>query len=116
MPVAPQVSYPGVYVQEVPSGVRTISAVGTSTALFLGRTKQGVLNKPIRCFSYTDFAKNFSEDTSTGDMSRYVKLFFLNGGSDCYVMRLANGAQQASVLLQSHDGTDRLKFTAKQSR
>jgi len=115
MPVAPQVSYPGVYVQEVPSGVRTINTVGTATALFLGRIKEGVLNKPIRCFSYTEFVKNFSEDTSVGDMSRYVKLFFLNGGSDCYAMRLANGAQQASVVLQSHDGTARLKFTAKQA-
>jgi phage tail sheath protein FI len=115
MPVAPQVSYPGVYVQEVPSGVRTINAVGTSTALFLGRIKQGVLNKPVRCFSYTDFVDNFSEDTSAGDMPRYVKLFFLNGGSDCYVMRLANGAQQASVLLQSHDTSARLRFTAKQA-
>lgn len=113
MPVNP--TYPGVYVQEVPSGVRTITAVGTSTALFLGRTKKGFLNKPIRCFSYTEFVDNFSEDTSTGDMSRFVKLFFLNGGSDCYVMRLANGAQQASVLLQSHDTTARLKFTAKQA-
>lgn len=113
MPVNP--TYPGVYVQEVPSGVRTITAVGTSTALFLGRTKKGFLNKPIRCFSYTEFVDKFSEDTSTGDMSRFVKLFFLNGGSDCYVMRLANGAQQASVLLQSHDTTARLKFTAKQA-
>ena len=115
MPARPQVSYPGVYVQEVPSGVRTITAVGTSTALFLGRTKKGFLNKPIRCFSYTEFVDKFSEDTSTGDMSRFVKLFFLNGGSDCYVMRLANGAQQASVLLQSHDTAARLKFTAKQA-
>jgi phage tail sheath protein FI len=108
-------TYPGVYVQEVPSGVRTITAVGTSTALFLGRTKSGVLDKPIRCFNYSDFVNHFGDDTSTGDMSRYVKLFFLNGGSDCYIMRLANGAEPASVMLQSQDGTDRLIFTAKQA-
>lgn len=110
MAVSP--TYPGVYVQEVPSGVRTITAVGTSTAMFLGRTKQGILNKPIRCLSYTDFVRNFAEDVSTGDMSRYVKLFFQNGGSDCYVMRLANGAIAASVDLQSDDANPRLKFTA----
>jgi len=110
-----QVSYPGVYVQEVPSGVRTITAVGTSTALFMGRTKEGILNKPIRCFSYTDFVNNFSGDISVGDVPRYVKLFFLNGGSDCYVMRLANGATNASVQLQSQDTTARIKLTAKQA-
>lgn len=108
-------TYPGVYVQEVPSGVRTITAVGSSTAMFIGRTKQGMLNKPIRCLSYTDFVSNFSEDVSTGDMSRYVKLFFQNGGSDCYVMRLANGAIAATVQLQSDDSTNRLKFIAKQA-
>ena len=80
MPVT--ATYPGVYVQEVPSGVRTIAAVGTSTAMFIGRTKQGVVGRPIRCLSYTDFVSNYSEDSSTGDMSRYVKLFFQNGGSD----------------------------------
>lgn len=113
MPVT--VSYPGVYIQEVPSGVRTISTVGTSTAMFVGRTKTGVLNKPSRCFSYTEFASQFSDDNSASDMARYVKLFFQNGGSDCYVMRIANGASAASVTLKGEDSsTDVLKLTAKQ--
>ena len=47
MPVNP--TYPGVYVQEIPSGVRTIAGVSTSIALFIGMTKKGPLNKPIRC-------------------------------------------------------------------
>ena len=113
MPVSP--TYPGVYVQEVPSGVRTITSVGTSTAMFIGRTKKGVVGKPTRCLSYTDFVTNFSEDISTGDMSRYVKLFFINGGSDCYVMRLASGTAAASVQLLDYDGTARLTFRAKQA-
>jgi uncharacterized protein len=109
------VSYPGVYVQEVPSGVRTINAVGTSTAMFLGRTKSGVLDNPTRCFSYTEFASQFSDDNSVSDMARYVKLFFQNGGSDCYVMRIANGATLAEVTLQGEDGvTSVLTLTAKQ--
>ena len=31
-----QVSYPGVYIEEVPSGVRTITGVATSITAFLG--------------------------------------------------------------------------------
>jgi phage tail sheath protein FI len=53
MPVTP--TYPGVYVQEAPSGVRTIVGVSTAIALFIGRTKRGPLDKPKRCTSYTDF-------------------------------------------------------------
>ena len=34
MPVPP--TYPGVYVQEISSGVRTISGVATSIAAFVG--------------------------------------------------------------------------------
>jgi len=114
MQVRPQVTYPGVYVQEVPSGVRTIVGVSTSTAMFMGRIAGGILNKPIRCLNYSDFANNFSEDISVGDMARYVKLFFLNGGTDCYVIRLANGAKAASVTLQSVDNTNRIRLIAKQ--
>ena len=43
-----QVSYPGVYVVEVPSGVHTITGVSTSIAAFLGRTSKGPMNKAVR--------------------------------------------------------------------
>ena len=98
-------SYPGVYVQEVPSGVRTIVGVSTSIAMFIGRTRQGRLNKPRRCTCYADFMREFSEDASLSDLPRYVRLFFLNGGTDCYVMRIANGATAAEVTLWSEAGT-----------
>jgi phage tail sheath protein FI len=60
MPV--QTSYPGVYVQEVPSGVRTIAGVSTSVALFVGRTKWGPANFPVLCLKYTDFLRTFTDD------------------------------------------------------
>src|SRR6478752_4038413 len=88
MPV--QTSYPGVYVQEVPSGVRTIAGVSTSVAVFIGRAKWGPVNTPFLCLSYTDFERTYTSDTSTGDLARYVRLFFLNGGTRCYIMRLAD--------------------------
>jgi phage tail sheath protein FI len=53
-------TYPGVYVQEVPSGVRSIAGVGTSTAIFLGRAPRGRLGEPVRCLSYTAFDNEFS--------------------------------------------------------
>ncbi len=111
MPV--QVSYPGVYVQEVPSGVRTIVGVGTSIGMFLGTAKKGPINRPVRCASYADYARTYGEDPAGGDLVRYVKLFFLNGGTDCYVMRIASGAVQSALTLQNEAGTATLKLSAK---
>ena len=33
-------TYPGVYIEEVPSGVRTITGVATSITAFVGRAKK----------------------------------------------------------------------------
>lgn len=113
MPITP--TYPGVYVEEVPSGVRTITAVGTSTALFIGRTKQGPLNKAVRCNDPSTFARTFSEDTSLGDLARQVRLFFDNGGTDAWVMRIARNATAATVALKSEatGNPEVLRLTAK---
>ena len=105
-------TYPGVYVQEVPSGVRTIVGVSTSTTLFIAGCKDGPISAPVQCLSYSEFSKNFSEDTSVSDLARYVKLYFLNGGSTAWVMRIANGAKASTVQLKSEAGTNVLLLTA----
>jgi len=86
-----QVSYPGVYIQEVPSGVNTIRGVSTSITAFFGRTDKGLVNKPIRCQSWGDFEREFGGSPEGSDLAAYVRQFFNNGGSDCYVTRIANG-------------------------
>ncbi|MBL8625113.1 MAG: phage tail sheath family protein [Myxococcales bacterium] len=112
MAVSP--TYPGVYVQEVPSGVRTIVGVGTSTALFIGRTLSGPMLKAVRINTYTDFVRTFGDDGgAVSSMARYLRLFFLNGGTDCYVVRIASGWAQSSVELENEAGASVLKLTAK---
>ena len=111
MPVTP--TYPGVYVQEVPSGVRTITGVATSIAMFLGMTDQGPMFDPQEFTNYTDFVRMFGDNTATTQMANYVRMFFLNGGTDCYVMRIANGATQASVTLKNEAGVGVLVLTAQ---
>ena len=46
MPAA--LTYPGVYVEEIPSGVRTITGVATSITAFVGRALRGPVNKAVR--------------------------------------------------------------------
>jgi len=111
MAVSP--TFPGVYIQEVPSGVRTIVGVGTSIGMFIGTSKKGPISKPIRCLNYTEFKDRFGDDFNAGELTAYVRLFFLNGGTDCYAMRIANGATRASIDLRNEAGTATLRLTAK---
>ena len=52
-------SYPGVYIEEVSSGVRTIVGVPTSVTAFIGRTKKGPANKAVDITSWQDFERIF---------------------------------------------------------
>jgi len=111
MPV--QVSFPGVYIQEVPSGVHTITGVSTSIAAFIGRATKGKMNKATRLLSLADYVRNFGAPHPQSDLANSVKLFFANGGTDCYVIRIARNASPAAVTLRSLQGADVLVATAK---
>ncbi len=108
-----QVSYPGVYIQEVASGVRTISGVSTSIAAFMGRASKGPIDDAVRLLSYADYERAFGAPHPQSDLADSVRLFFANGGSDCYVVRLAPGAVPASVTLEDLRGQQVLVATAK---
>ena len=111
MPITP--SYPGVYVQEVPSGVRTIVGVPTSTALFIGRTKGGPMFTPTLCLSYTDFESAFGDDGKVGELGKQVRLFYMNGGTRAWIVRIAKDATTAVVTLSSEAGQEVLTLSAR---
>ncbi|MBV8686513.1 MAG: hypothetical protein JOZ90_04145 [Alphaproteobacteria bacterium] len=90
MPVRPD--YPGVYVQEAPSGVHTISGVATSVAAFVGMCPSGPVNVPTRIFSYREFEGLFGGDPYVGELPDQVRQFFLNGGSTAWIVRNARNA------------------------
>lgn len=98
MPVT--VSYPGVYIQEEASGARAISGVATSVTLFVGMAERGRVDTPIRLFSIADFEREYGATTS-GELSDQVRQFYLNGGGEAWVCRIANGDAPAAVTLQA---------------
>lgn len=110
MPVAP--TYPGVYVEEIPSGVRTITGVSTSVTAFIGSAKRGPINSPVHLLSYSDFERSFGGLAPDSELSYAVRQFFLNGGSDAWVVRLAKGAVQAMRNLADAKPEDVLAVTA----
>jgi uncharacterized protein len=101
-----QVSYPGVYIQEVSSGVKTITGVATSITAFFGRANKGPINQAVRCLSYADFLRNFGGAPTGSELALSIKQFYDNGGTDCYVVRLANGAAASQVTLRNYAGTN----------
>jgi phage tail sheath protein FI len=86
VPVA--TSYPGVYVQEIPSGVRTITGVATSITAFIGRAARGPTDQAVVCNSFGDFETIFGGLWNASALGFSVRDFFLNGGSKAVVVRL----------------------------
>ena len=81
-------TYPGVYIEEIPSGVRTITGVATSIAAFLGRAPRGPTNEPTTINSFGDFERQFGGLDVDYPMSYAVRDFYLNGGSQAIIARL----------------------------
>lgn len=88
-------TYPGVYIEEIPSGVRTIIGVSTSTTAFLGRAKKGPTNRPVVIHSYGDYERIYGGLWYLSTMSYAVQQFFQNGGTDAVIVRLVKEATPA---------------------
>ena len=86
MPVA--VSYPGVYIEEIPSGVRAITGVATSVTAFIGRAPSGQVDVPVTVNSFGDFERNFGKLHPDYPLSYAVRDFYQNGGAQAVVVRL----------------------------
>ena len=99
MPVTP--TYPGVYIEEIPSGVRSITGVPTSITAFVGRALKGPVNEPQRISSFADFSRIFGGLWSGSMMSYAVQQYYQNGGSEAVIVRVESGAGQASLTLPS---------------
>jgi phage tail sheath protein FI len=107
---------PGVYVEDVPPASRPIAGVGTSTAGFIGvvdNTGTGAnafkmpekpdgsgakyalfaAGKPLLVSAWTDFVTNFGDiQAGNANLAQAVFGFFHNGGTRCWVIRVADTA------------------------
>lgn len=86
MAVSP--TYPGVYIQEVDSGVRTVAGVPTSVAAFVGVAMRGPVNQPVGCFNFGEFTRRFGGLSLASTMSYCVEDFYANGGGHCEIVRV----------------------------
>lgn len=115
MPV--QTNYPGVYIEERPSGAHAIVGVSTSTTAFVGAAAKGPVDTPVRIFSFSDYVRAFGALLDEAQpLGHAVQHYFANGGSQAIVVRVAGaGALAARATLKETlpAGTDVLTLTAK---
>src|SRR6266540_2447197 len=99
MPVTP--TYPGLYIEELPSSSHTITPAPTSITAFVGYTHpfkglcaaENRWGQAIQIFNFVDYERWFGGlYQPTGDIdanvANAVYQFFLNGGTNAYVVAL----------------------------
>lgn len=105
----PEYLSPGVYIEEVNSGPRPIEGVGTAMAAFVGFAPAGPPNKPTLITNWTQYIETFGSLDESGKrnphmqgafLSHAVYGYFMNGGTRCYVTRVAPPARADKPVTQ----------------
>lgn len=85
----PETRNPSVFVEEIPSGARPMIHVSTSVTAFVGYLKRGPLNSARRVLGMGDFEGIYGRLDADCEVSYAVKQFFLNGGTEALIVRVA---------------------------
>jgi phage tail sheath protein FI len=103
MPVT--TTYPGVYIEEIPSGVHTITGVATSITAFIGRAARGPVDTATVINSFADFDRNFGGLWANSMMSFAVNDFYQNGGSQAVIVRVVPSDATTATLNLPQDSS-----------
>lgn len=121
----PEYLHPGVYLEEIPSGVKPIEGVSTSIAAFIGPTVSGP-DEPVRIRTWEEYERTFggfadywalysgsgegpkkvAERNRKNDlrglgMTLAAWNYFLNGGSDAFFVRVLVSDSYAQALVKN---------------
>ncbi len=90
-------TYPGVYIQEIPSGSRAITGVATAVAAFVGRAPRGPADRAVEITSYAQYERVFGGVWRESGLGYAVRDYYDNGGRQAVIVRLGGGAEPATV-------------------
>ncbi len=113
MPVAP--TYPGVYVEEIPSGVHTIVGVTTAVTAFIDGFARGAMDEAVQIFSWEDFRREYGGLDESSEASYAVWQFYQNGGGEAWVVRCAPAAtpgEAAAIVMEDLNSAAALTLKA----
>ena len=91
----PTYQSPGVYVEEVAAGARPLTGVGTAIAAFVGLAESGPFNHPTLVSNWTQFTNLFGGFVAGSYLAQSVYGYFMNGGGNCYIVRIGQDAAPA---------------------
>jgi len=83
-----EIRFPGVYVEEIATGIRTIAGVDTSIAAFVGSAFRGPVDQAIQVKCLAEFERKFGNLGPNSSLGYAVRDFFRNGGTSAIVVRL----------------------------
>lgn len=90
-------SYPGVYLEELPSTVRTIVGVPTAVAAFVGPAIRGPVDEAGHISSWSDFDRKYGGLSNDSLMSYAVFHYYQNGGGEAEILRVAARSAPAII-------------------
>lgn len=98
-------TYPGIYIEEIPSGVRPIAGVSTSNTAFVGFFSRGPMNTPVRITSLSEFERVFGGLNTRSEAGYAIQQYYLNGGKIAFVVRVAGGTPLPALLQLADEGS-----------
>jgi phage tail sheath protein FI len=99
---------PGVYVEEIPSGARTIAGLNTSNTAFVGFFKRGPRIKPMRITSLGEFDREFGGLDANSDASYGIQQYYQNGGQVSWVVRCDGSGPDSTALSKGIHSLDKI--------
>ena len=89
----------GITVTEIAPMDQPIDVCPETTAAFIGRALRGPLNTPILVEHFGEFRRRFGDVWGRSSLGPAAKQFFEHGGKRLYVVRVANNARGAMLVL-----------------
>jgi len=86
----PQYHAPGVHIETEGRGERYLEIIKTDCAVFFGMAERGPLSKAVRVSSFGQYREIFGNFLPGSYLPYAVYGFFLNGGRECYIIRIAH--------------------------
>jgi phage tail sheath protein FI len=91
--------HPGVFLDEVPSGMRAIEGVTTSTTGFVGAAAEGPADNPVLVSSVTELERTFGDGC---ELWHAARAFFAYGGSRLFVQRVVDDDYLRAIRALEH--------------
>ncbi|MFA5624333.1 MAG: phage tail sheath subtilisin-like domain-containing protein [Bradymonadales bacterium] len=85
-----KIRVPGIYFEDNPKISRDITVGETGVPAFLGVSERGPLNEPVSIQSVQQFRRIFGDPVEDSYLYPSVWGFFANGGTRCFVVRIAH--------------------------